>query len=60
MSPALRYRGLNEALLTCRPPEALLSLIRRPICELSFPGLELAQRLEASTAYTSRMTLYSC
>jgi hypothetical protein len=40
--------------------EALLSLIRRPICELSFLGLELAQPLETLTAYKLRMTLYSC
>jgi hypothetical protein len=40
--------------------EALFSLIRRPICELSCQGLELAQPLETLTAYTLRMTLYSC
>jgi len=40
--------------------EALFFLIRRPICELSYLGLELAQPQETLTAYTLRMTLYSC
>jgi hypothetical protein len=39
--------------------EALFTLIRRPICELSCLGLQLAQPLETLTAYTLRMTLYS-
>jgi hypothetical protein len=41
------------------PAVGLLSLIRRPICELSLLGLELAQPLETLTAYNLR-TLYSC
>lgn len=38
--------------------EAICSLVRRPGCEPSCRGLELAQLLEASTAYTLRMTQY--
>src|SRR6202140_5742392 len=51
---------VRDAMFQQSSPEAMCSLVRRPGCELSRPGLEVAQPLEALTAYTLRMTQYGC
>jgi len=51
---------VRDAMFQQSSSEALCSLVRRPICELSCMGLELSQPLEALTAYILRRALYSC